>query len=242
MKFDYMKQKNKLFSLAMSCISVLLAVLIFIKITSYHKQSASAQNIEDLIRTIKTEDNNKPDTLNKSTKDMLTSLKSSNLFAPPPEKRNPVTEIRCILGNEAFINDRYYKEGEMCQDAKIVRIEATQVTIEWDGKTTVLRPLDAAMASSGPSSPSSISSGRTPPVSIERPSSVSGNLPISVSGRGTISARPEPSAFPERPVQRAENESDMAYQARLRSWEAQIRQITESQSSPGQPVIQVEKR
>ena len=44
----------------------------------------------------------------------------------------------------------------MVQDAKIVAIEPAQVTIEWDGKTTVLRPIDAAMASPG-------GAERTPP-------------------------------------------------------------------------------
>ncbi len=68
----------------------------------------------------------------------------------PPERRNPITEIRCILGDEVCINNKWYKEGEMCQDAKFLRIEPTQVTIEWDGKTTVFRPLDAPGVSPGP--------------------------------------------------------------------------------------------
>ena len=63
------------------------------------------------------------------------------MFAPPPPKNNPVTQVTGILDNEAFINNEWHKEGDMIQDAKILSIEPTQVTIEWDGKKTVLRPL-----------------------------------------------------------------------------------------------------
>ncbi|MBN2591391.1 MAG: hypothetical protein JXA96_16115, partial [Sedimentisphaerales bacterium] len=78
-----------------------------------------------------------------------------------------------ILGNEAFINNKWYKEGDMVQDAKIVSIEPTQVTIEWDGKKTVLRPLGANVASNG-------TSGNAPP----RPEN------IITSGRRAVSIVP----------------------------------------------------
>lgn len=163
MKLDYIKEKKELISVALSGISVLFAVLIFMKVTSYFKLSASAQ---DIVQTIKARENTKPDDPNKylgPAKEMANSLKKNNLFAPPQEKRNPITEVRCILDNEAFINGSYYKEGAMVQDAKVVKIEPTQVTIEWDGKTTVYRPMDAAMASAGPSERASSRTGSPQP-------------------------------------------------------------------------------
>ena len=153
MKLEYIKEKKELISVALFGISVLFAILVTIRIISYFKLSAKAQNIEDMYETIIAKDNNKSDNIDKylsPTKEMAKNLKKVNLFAPPQERRNPVTQIPCILGNEVFINDKWYKEGDMVQDAKIIAIEPTKVTIEWDGKTTIFRPLDAPMASSGP--------------------------------------------------------------------------------------------
>lgn len=153
MKFEHIKGQEKLFSITLSGISIVLAVLICMKIISYYKLSAKAQNIVDIADIILTQDTNKPGDMDKylcSTKEIANDLKKSNLFAPPQPKHNPVTQIQCILGNEVFINNKWCKEGEMVQDAKIVKIEPTQVTIEWDGKTKVLSPLGAAIASDGP--------------------------------------------------------------------------------------------
>ncbi len=168
MKLEYIKEKKELISIALSGISVLFAVLIFMQIISYFKLSARAQ---DIVQTIKARDSTKPDDLNKylkKTKEDANNLKKNNLFAPPQEKKNPITEVRCILDNEVFINNKWYKEGEMVQDAKIVTIEPTQVTIEWDGKTTVYRPMDAAMASAGPSERAPSRTGSPQPGGLSR--------------------------------------------------------------------------
>ena len=153
MKLDYIKENKKIISVVLSGMAVLFAVLIVIKITSYFKLSARAGNVGNAIRTIIAKDNNRQEELNKClspTKEMAESLKKKNLFVPSQEKKNPVTEVRCILGDEVFINNKWCKEGEMVQDAKIVRLEPTQVTIEWEGKTTVFGPLDAPGSPAGP--------------------------------------------------------------------------------------------
>jgi hypothetical protein len=109
--------------------------------------------MEDIVQTIIARDNTSSHDLDKylsPTKEMANSLKKNNLFAPPQPKKNPITTVPCILGDEVFINNKWYKEGEMVQDAKIIAIEPTQVTIEWDGKRTVFNPLDAPGASPGP--------------------------------------------------------------------------------------------
>lgn len=153
MKLVYIKGQGKLISIAASGISVLFAVLICMKIISFYKLSNRAANIENMAQIMIANDCNKPDELKKylsTTKEMANNLKKSNLFAPPPPKTNPVTQVTGILDNEAWINNKWYKEGEMVQDAKIILIEPTQVTIEWDGKKTVLRPLGVDIASNGP--------------------------------------------------------------------------------------------
>lgn len=166
MKLDFIKEKKELISVVLSGISVLFAVLICMKIISYFKISIRTQNIEDSVRTIITKDSTKTNDLDKylgPTKEIANSLKKNNLFAPPQPKRNPITSVPCILGDEVFINNKWYKEGEMVQDAKIIAIEPTQVTIEWDGKTTVYRPLDAPGASPGPGERPPSMPGSTPP-------------------------------------------------------------------------------
>ena len=154
MKLDFIKGQEKTISVASSGIAVLLAVLIGMKIVSYQKLSARADKVENTVQTIMTEDCNNTKDLDKylgPTKEIADNLKKSNLFAPPPPKSNPVTQVPSIFGNEAFINNQWHKEGDMIQDAKIISIEPTQVTIEWDGQTTVFRPLGAEIASNGSS-------------------------------------------------------------------------------------------
>jgi hypothetical protein len=182
MTLDYIKEKKKIISIVLSGISVLFGVLIFMRIASYFKLSAQAQNIEDMVQTIIATDSNKPEDLSKyfkPGKEIADSLKKNNLFVKAPERKNPITEIRCILGNEVCINEKWYKEGEMVQDAKILKIEPAQVTIEWDGKTTVFKPLDAPMASPGQG---------------ERPPSGPGSPP-----RGSPGMAPIPPSFPGQP-------------------------------------------
>jgi hypothetical protein len=193
MKLDFIKEKKEFASVALCGISVVLTVLIFVKIASYFRLSASAQ---DIVQTIKARDNTKRGDPNKyltPIKEMADNLKKSNLFAPPPEKRNPITEVRSILGNEAFINGSWYKQGAVVQDAKIVSIEPAQVTIEWNGQTTVYKPMDAAMASAGPGErpPSGPSSGSPSRAGISSTAGPSG------SSRGMAAPPPQEQPPPE---------------------------------------------
>ncbi|MBN2588345.1 MAG: hypothetical protein JXA96_00665, partial [Sedimentisphaerales bacterium] len=99
MKLDYTKGHEKLISVTLSGISVLFVVLICMKIVSYYKLSTRAGNIEEMAQIIIANDCNKPDDLDKyldTTKEMANNLKKSNLFAPPPPKKNPVTQVPCI--------------------------------------------------------------------------------------------------------------------------------------------------
>ena len=189
MKLVYIKGQEKLISVAASGISVLLAVLICMKIISFYKLSTRAANIESMAQIMIANDCNNPDELKENmttTKEMANNLKKSNLFAPPPPKTNPVTQVTGILDNEAFINNKWCKEGEMVQDAKIILIEPTQVTVEWDGKKTVLRPLGADVASNGPGE-------NTPPRPENIPTSGSRVVTLAPSQREQPPGEPVPS-------------------------------------------------
>jgi len=56
------------------------------------------------------------------------------------------------LGDEALINGKWYKIGDMVADAKIVAIEPAQVRIEWEGSEKSFAPIDAS-SPAGPGGP-----------------------------------------------------------------------------------------
>jgi hypothetical protein len=68
-------------------------------------------------------------------------LKKKNLFVTPAPKQNPVGEVVGILGDEALINDKWYKVGDSVGDAKIVAIEPTKVKVVWDGQEKEFSPM-----------------------------------------------------------------------------------------------------
>ena len=73
------------------------------------------------------------------------TLKKKNMFVPPAPKAAPPA-VTGILGKSAFINGKWYKAGEEVAGAKILRIEPTQIVIEWDGKEMPLAPMLSATA------------------------------------------------------------------------------------------------
>lgn len=153
MKLDYLKEKKELVATVLLATSVLSVVLIVIKITGFFLASARAENaVNQAIQQSKPDDKNVTAQLDKFKK-VADALKKENLFSPPPPRQNPVTAVAGIIGDEALINGRLYKVGDRVGDARIVAIEPTSVTIEWDGRKTTFNPIDGG-ASSGPGGPS----------------------------------------------------------------------------------------
>ena len=149
MKLDYLKEKKELVSVVLLGVSAFFAVLILVKVAGFFIASARAENIvKKAIAQSKTNDKDTEKYFAKSQK-FADELKRKNLFAPPPPKQHPVKEVWGIFGNEVLIKDKWYKIGATVGEAKIVAIEATQVTIEWDGKEKTFAPIDAK----GPSQP-----------------------------------------------------------------------------------------
>ena len=87
---------------------------------------------------------------------VMDAMKADNLIAKAPPKTNPVTEVD-IIGQEALINGKLYKVGDMVGDAKITAITARDVTVEWNGASTTFSPIngqDQGGPSRGPGRPS----------------------------------------------------------------------------------------
>jgi len=139
----YLKKKKEIVPVALLGISAFLAVLILIKVVGFFVASARA---EGLVKRAVAQNNAVAKDMEKffaESKTVANELKRKNLFAPPAPKQQPVKQVWGILGDEVLINDRWYKVGDMVQDAKIVAIAPTQVRIAWDGREITLAPIDA---------------------------------------------------------------------------------------------------
>jgi len=155
MKIDYLKdlrEKKELVSVVLLGFSAFLAVLILVKVTGFFTAPAKA---ELLVKKAVAQNNTGANDMDKyfaKYKALANELKKNNLFAPPPPKQHPVKEVWGIFGDEVIIRDKLYKVGDKVGEAKIVAIEPTQVTIEWDGKKKTFAPFEAK-GSSQPGGP-----------------------------------------------------------------------------------------
>lgn len=153
MTLNYLKERRELVSVFLLIVSAVSAVLIVVKLNSYFANTAKA---ETLISRAVAQNDMDAEGMGRyftSFKALADELKKNNLFAPAPPKQNPVRAIAGILGSEVLINNKWYKVGDKVADAKIVAIEPTKVTIEWDGKNKDFSPIDAfdSGGSPGPS-------------------------------------------------------------------------------------------
>ncbi|MHC4160490.1 MAG: hypothetical protein ACYSSO_15610, partial [Planctomycetota bacterium] len=145
MKLDYLKnnhsKNNKdIVSVGLIGISAFMVVLILIKVTGFFAAPARA---EDSLKRAVAQSKPDPNDMKKyfaKSKAIADQLKKNNLFAPPIPKKHPVSNVLGILGDEALINNKWYKAGDNVGDAKIVAIEPTQVRIEWDGNEKTFIP------------------------------------------------------------------------------------------------------
>ncbi len=190
MKLDYLKQKQELISIALLGAAALMIVLTIYQVIDFFAVSARAENVvKTALENINTEAH---DVEQYFTKDqtIAESLTKNNLFAPPAQKENPVKEVRAIFGDQVLINnsDKWYKEGQMFQDAKIVAIEPSHVLIEWDGRQNTFRPIDASTPEPQQSERETASAGGA---SRENPDMVVvGSQPTSMQGRPGMREQP----------------------------------------------------
>ena len=145
MSFDYLKNNRQLTIIALIGVSVVLAVAALAKVRGFFVTSARAQSLVKKAVAGEKADPNDVQVYLADAKAIADALKKKNVFAPPEPRRHPVSEVSGILGNEAFINGKWYKAGDKIGDATVVAIDPTIVKIEWDGKEKVFAPIAAAI-------------------------------------------------------------------------------------------------
>lgn len=168
MKIEDIKKNNELIGTALLAVSVLSAALIAAKVAGFFVISANAGSAVDrAIDRSKQDDKIVAAQMVNSGK-IADALKKQNLFLPPAPKQHPVNGVLGILGDEALINGKWYKTGDKVADARIVAVEPTFVTIEWDGKEKLFYPIEGGESSepSRPSRTKSVSSGKGGPQMI----------------------------------------------------------------------------
>ncbi|UCG55821.1 MAG: hypothetical protein JSU70_13230 [Phycisphaerales bacterium] len=152
MTIDNSEDRKEVIPAVLVGVSVLLAVMVLVKVTSFLATSAKAEN---MVRMAELRADPSPEDMKThlaGSKAVADGLKKKNLFAPPPPRQNPVQAVIGILGNRALINDKWYEVGDTVGDAKVVAIEATRVKIEWDGREKTFTPITSS-GESGPGGP-----------------------------------------------------------------------------------------
>jgi len=142
---ELLKNKNKeeLIPTVLLGVAVLCGVLILLKVTGFFVAKARAHSVvQRAIEQNKTDSENLQKQLADSTA-ISDELKKNNLFAPPPAKQHPVSEVSGIFGDQVLIRDKWYSVGDTIKDARIVAIGATSVTIMWEGKEKTFLPIEA---------------------------------------------------------------------------------------------------
>lgn len=143
---DYLKKNKRAIPPVLLFISGILAVLTMAKVVGLHFASSNAESI--VVKAV-SRDRSDSAFVKESTAGfhkITDALKKESLFVPIPPKRNPVSIVAGILGDEALINNKWYKAGDSIGGAKIIVIEPTHVIIEWEGKETTYAPITAITA------------------------------------------------------------------------------------------------
>jgi len=146
MNMDKLKNKKRHIPKTLMCLSGLLALLIGAKVSAF---VINSNQIPEKIALAlnspgRSEENIKKYQLKYT--EATDALKKKNLFMPPvAKKKNPVTRVTAVLGNEVCIADKWYKIGDKINDAEITDIMPNEVTILWNEKESKLKPFDSVV-------------------------------------------------------------------------------------------------
>ena len=151
MNLDNLKNKKQHIPKTLLCLSGLLALLIAAKVSAFVIKSN--QIPEDIVRALNASGRSEEEI--KKYQSIYTgataALKKKNLFMPPvPPKKNPVTRVTAIFGDEACISNKWYKVGDTIRDAEITKISPNEVTIVWNDKESKLKPFDTVVLAAAP--------------------------------------------------------------------------------------------
>lgn len=172
-------------ALVLLAIAALLGALILLVVARSFAATADARRIVARMTASPLADPSAA--MDRQTKSGVDELKKKHLFAPRAERKNPVTEVAGILGDAALINGRWYKQGDKVGDARIVAIEATKVTVAWDGQEKEFLPIDSSGSGGGagsdraPTRGGPPTPGAAPPRAVRGPAAESPGRPPSIS-------------------------------------------------------------
>jgi len=68
------------------------------------------------------------------------AFKKANFFLVKSVSKNPVKSVTAVFGDEAMIDDKWYKVGDKIKDAKVKSISPNEVVVVWNDKETSLYP------------------------------------------------------------------------------------------------------
>lgn len=193
-------------------IAALLGALAFYRVAEFLMATAQAKVAASEAIAAAGAEPNGVETHLEATKSVAETLKKENLFVPPPPKQNPVREVLGILGNEALINDKWYKVGDHVGDAEIVAIEPTKVKVAWNGKEEEFAPLGADGGSGGGPGPG-MPPGRMVPPGM--PPDLADRVMRRANGRGLQPSAEERAALRDR-MQNASPEERMKLREEMR--------------------------
>ncbi len=149
---EYLKEKKELVSVVLLGGSALLVVLMLYYITSFFTLSTKTENI--ILNTVKRNETSKDKVTQilQSAQNMADALIQNNPFSPPPQQEtqqvaadNPITEVKAILGNTAWINNQWYAVGDSIQGARITAIDGNYVTVDFNGQLSQFSPYNATI-------------------------------------------------------------------------------------------------
>jgi hypothetical protein len=143
-----MNDKDKRDSLRFGLIAatVLLASLALAKAANSFMEPRWVQGLAAYASAQSVPDPNRSEPCLEEARELADALKVKNLFVKAPSKQHPVKQVDGILGREVLIANKWYKVGDQIGEARIVSIDPTRVTIEWDGKTKTFAPIAAAQS------------------------------------------------------------------------------------------------
>lgn len=120
---------------------VLMAALACAKVARSRVEPKRAQGAVVYASTRNVQDPNAIKPILDEVKGVVEAMKKKNLFVKEPPKEHPIKQIDGILGDEILIGDNWYKVGAQIGEAKVVAIEPTEATIEWNGQAKAFAPL-----------------------------------------------------------------------------------------------------
>ena len=195
---DELKEKKELLSVVLLGGAAILVVLTCITITKFFLLSTKTENIILNAITQSKRPQAEVEKVLDDTRQLAENLRMNNLFAPPvvqtQTKRpavvpvNPVTEVTAIIGNLVCINENWYSIGDTIPgtggSARISAIGLDYVTVEFNGATQNLYPIQASTRASEISSTNPMASMMGGAISFNN-----GNITISSSAASDILSR-----------------------------------------------------